>query len=288
MKKIVLIVFFAITFVLNGLLPAMASRPVKEQLTKVEREVFGVSYDKENNEERFTRIEKQVFGKTNQNLDEQKRIDKISKALGLETLDEANSSISSLYVEEKEGQNVKYPQIDILEKEILGSNYQNENINLRLERLEKKLFGAKQDGDLASRTDNLKRHATPNITSNSPLTPYIEQIPNYKNNYQYRNDSYSNNNYDNEIQFQLSALENAIFSTDFSSEPVSNRLTRLENKIFQRNFNNDEPQTRISRIQAAATAGKTAKYYDNNKFQKFASTGLQAASFILMILAFIL
>ena len=79
-----------------------------------------------------------------------------------------------------------------------------------------------------------------------------------------------------------------MFQTSYSNEPIPNRLTRLENKIFKRDFKEDDDGIRLSRIQAAATAGKTAKYYDNNKFQKFASTGMQAASILLMILALIL
>ena len=200
--------------------------------------------------------------------------------MGIETLEEAKSSLSDLYVGEKAGPNVEYPQIDMLENELLGSVHKTDNINVRLERLEKKVFGAKQEGDLSIRTENLKRHSQVSGTQNSVYGSGDNQ---YKpNNFQNRQI------YDNEIQFQLTALENAIFSSDFSQEPIPLRLVRLENKIFQRVFRDDDIQTRISRIQAAATAGKTAKYYDGNKFQKFASTGIQAASFLLMILAFIL
>ena len=198
----------------------------------------------------------------------------------IETLEEAKSSLSDLYVGEKAGPNVQYPQIDALEGELLGSVYKTDDINVRLERLEKKVFGAKQEGDLSIRTDNLKRHTQNSIASNGSVnTVPRSAYGGFQNNGQM---------YESEIKFQLSALENAIFSTDFSQEPVPLRLVRLENKIFQRDFRDDDIQTRISRIQAAATAGKTAKYYDGNKFQKFASTGIQAASFLLMILAFIL
>lgn len=284
MKKFLFI--FAVAFIvfLKITAPVFADLSVNKQITKIENEIWGFSHENENDAERITRIEKQVFGASNSNLAVQQRIDKITKALGLETLKEAESSLSDLYVAESTGQNVEYPQIDALESELLGSVYKKENIYARLERLEKKTFGAKQDGDLSTRTDNLKRHLS-----------HTEENRNITSQKQYFENNFSNNNesnygayYDNEIKFQLSALENAIFSTEFPEEPVALRLTRLENKIFQRDFHEDETTTRISRIQAAATAGKTAKYYDNNKFQKFASTGLQAASFILMILAFIL
>lgn len=279
-KNVFIIFFIAITLFVQASYPSFAATKIQEQLTRIENEVWGFSYDNETDLERTQRLEKQVFGKAESSTDIQKRIDKLTKTLGIETLEEAKSSLSDLYVGEKAGPNVQYPQIDALEGELLGSVYKTDDINVRLERLEKKVFGAKQEGDLSIRTDNLKRHTQNSIASNGSVnTVPRSAYGGFQNNGQM---------YESEIKFQLSALENAIFSTDFSQEPVPLRLVRLENKIFQRDFRDDDIQTRISRIQAAATAGKTAKYYDGNKFQKFASTGIQAASFLLMILAFIL
>lgn len=279
-KKVLIIFFIATILFLNGSSSSFALSAIQEQLTRIENEVWGFSYDNESDLERTQRLEKQIFGKAETTTDIQKRIDKLTKTLGIETLQEAKSSLSDLYVGEKAGPNVEYPQIDMLENQLLGSVYKTDNINTRLERLEKKVFGAKQEGDLSIRTDNLKRHAINSVAGSSSVnTVPRSSYGGYQANRQM---------YDDEIKFQLTALENAIFSSDFSQEPVPLRLVRLENKIFQRDFRDDDIQTRISRIQAAATAGKTAKYYDGNKFQKFASTGIQAASFLLMILAFIL
>lgn len=282
-KKFLIIMFFIISL---GCCSVFAETSVQNQLTKIENEIWGFSYDSENDLERIERIEKQIFGIPNPKITPDKRIEKITKSLGMETYEEAKSSLSDLYVPEKTGEGVEYPQIDRLESILLGSVYKNENIYIRLERLEKKVFGAKQEGDLSQRTEALKMHANASITENSSggngykPQPYFDG---YSPSNQY---SYSSDNAD--VKLQLAAIENMIFATDFSQEPIQLRLSRLENKIFQRNFVDDDDNTRISRIQAAATANKTAKYYDNNKFQKFAATGLQAASFLLMILAFIL
>lgn len=278
-KKISIIFFIAVLFFVNGMNCSYAAANTKEQLTRIEKEVWGFSYDNESDLDRTQRLEKQVFGKADTTPDIQKRVDKLTKTLGIETLEEAKSSLSDLYVGEKAGPNVEYPQIDLLENQLLGSVYKTDDINKRLERLEKKVFGAKQEGDLSIRTENLKRHTRVSSNDNPLDSMARNNYNNYQNNRQMQDD---------EIKFQLAALENAIFSTDFSQEPIPLRLVRLENKIFQRDFRGEDVQTRISRIQAAATAGKTAKYYDGNKFQKFASTGIQAASFLLMILAFIL
>ncbi len=268
-KLAILLIIF-----LSGLNFVFAQTPIQVQLTKIENEVWGFSYENETDIQRIERIEKQIFGIANPKITPEKRVDKITKSLGLETYEEAKSSLADLYVQEKEGVGVEYPQIDALESALLGKTYKNENINFRLERLEKKVFGAKQNGELSQRTEALKKH-TNNLVG--------------ENNYSVEEYFQPNRTYDTaDVKLQLAAIENMIFSTDFSNEPIPLRLNRLENKIFQRDFSEDTEQTRISRLQAAATANRTAKYYDNNKFQKFATTGMQAASFLLMLLAFIL
>ena len=86
----------------------------------------------------------------------------------------------------------------------------------------------------------------------------------------------------------FAGLENSLFGQTFSYDPMAVRLNRLERRIFQRDFASDDEYSRVARLQAASTAKKTAKYYDNNKFQKFASTGMQLGTFVLMILALLL
>lgn len=272
-RKIFIICFLFMGCVLNS---AFAETPVQNQLSRIENELWGFSYDKETDNVRLDRIEKQIFGATNPKVTSDKRVDKISKSLGIETYAEAKSSLSELYKSESAGEGAEYPQIDELEKSLLGTTYKNENIYKRLERLEKKLFGAVQTGDLDKRTEAIKNH-----TKVASSYKKEQETPHRKSDY-----SYNTGMEDNRIQ--LSVIENMVFGTDFSNEPAELRLSRLENRIFQRSFADDDIQTRVERLQAAANAKKTAKYYDNNKFQKFTSTGLQAASFILMILALIL
>ncbi len=267
----------------------MSQTPLQAQLTKIENEVWGFSYEKEDDITRIERIEKQIFGVPNPKIGTDKRVDKITKSLGLETQQEAKSSLADLYIPEKSDSSVEYPQVDRLEGILLGSVYKNENIYTRLERLEKKVFGAKQEGDLAQRTEALNRHASismPEAETEQTATKGYQTRSYYDNSYQVDPNSYRGGTDD--IKLQLAALENMIFATDFSQEPIPLRLSRLENKIFQRNFADDADSARILRIRAATSASKTAKFYDNNKFQKFASSGIQAATFLLMILAFIL
>ena len=259
---------------------------VANHLSKIENDLWGFDYRSENESERLSRIEKNVFGRVNTNDTIEKRIEKINTALGIESQKEALSSAGELIQEEVEG--VKYPQIDQLELKLFSKVYDKENIYKRIERLEKKIFGSTQDGDLASRTDKLKGYLNIDTT---PRTVYTQQdnygfMPQSRSDYYGAYDEY--NSYDQDIGIQISGLENSLFGKTFSQDPLGLRLNRLERKIFQRDFSSDDDIMRMQRLQAAASAKKTAKYYDMNKAQKFTSTGLQIGTLILMILAMIL
>ena len=163
--------------------------------------------------------------------------------------------------------------------------YEKETIYKRLERLEKKIFGSIQEGTLALRTDRLKAYIRKDdIVSNAEYytkKPYTttRDIQEYAN---------SQSNYDTDLFIQIAGLENAMFNKTYSQDPMGLRLNRLERKIFQRDFSSDDEYLRMQRLQAAASAQQTAKLYEANKVQKYASTGIQIGSLILMILALIL
>ena len=282
MKKISgSLILTALLLMLLNPYPAFAANVITlaSHLSKIEQDLWGFEYGSQTDSERISRIEESVFGKINENETIEKRIEKINRALGLESQKEAQSSAGELMSEEVDG--VSYPQIDALETKLFSKVYDKENIYKRIERLEKKIFGSTQDGDLASRTDKLKGYLNIDTT---PKTVYSNE--NYQAPYGEYKPSFDT--YGSDINIQISGLENSLFGKTFSQDPTGLRLNRLERKIFQRDFSSDDDILRMQRLQAAASAKKTAKYYDMNKAQKFTSTGLQIGTLILMILAMIL
>ncbi len=282
MKKISgSLILTALLLMLLNPYPAFAANVITlaSHLSKIEQDLWGFEYGSQTDSERISRIEESVFGKINENETIEKRIEKINRALGLESQKEAQSSAGELMSEEVDG--VSYPQIDALETKLFSKVYDKENIYKRIERLEKKIFGSTQEGDLASRTDKLKGYLNIDTT---PKTVYSNE--NYQAPYGEYNPSFDT--YGSDINIQISGLENSLFGKTFSQDPTGLRLNRLERKIFQRDFSSDDDILRMQRLQAAASAKKTAKYYDMNKAQKFTSTGLQIGTLILMILAMIL
>ncbi|MBQ7288054.1 MAG: hypothetical protein IJW73_09870 [Candidatus Gastranaerophilales bacterium] len=255
------------------------------ELSKIEKTIWGFEYSKDDSLKRLSRIEKNVFGATYEKLTTQERIKKLNEAMGFESYED---SLKQAYeLEQSEVSGINYPQIDVLEYQMFFQTYEKENIYKRLERLEKKIFGSTQDGNLASRTDKLKAYIKQDSVAQNPS--YHIQQP-YSQTQDIEKYMGSQNKYydDSDIFIQLAGLETTLFSKTYSQDPVGLRLNRLERKIFQRDFSSDDDTLRIQRLQAAANAQQTAKLYEANKIQKLTSTGMQLGSILLMILALIL
>ncbi len=285
-KKInILFLFFSLTLCLNINLNSAFALDSNIELQKFEKSIWGFDYSKDETSKRLSRIENNVFGQTNQNLTIEQRIKKLNEAMGFESEEESKKQVWELDKTEVAG--INYPQIDVLEYQLFKGTYEKENIYKRLERLEKQIFGSTQEGDLATRTDKLKAYIRKDEIAQKNPNYYTEkpyQTTNNVNEYAGSQNQYENS----DVYIQLAGLETILFSKTYSQDPVGLRLNRLERKIFQRDFSSDDDFLRIQRLQAAANAQKTAKLYEANKIQKYASTGMQIGSIILMILALIL
>lgn len=254
------------------------------QISKMEQVIWGFEYSKDDVSKRLSRIENNVLGTVNSKLSTAQRIKKLNEAIGLESYEDSLKQAYELDSTEVAG--VNYPQIDSLEYQMFLQTYEKENIYKRLERLEKKLFGSTQDGNLASRTDRLKAYLRQDTVAQNP-NYHIERP--YQQTQDIETYMGSQNKYENsDMYIQLAGLETVLFSKTYSQDPVGLRLNRLERKIFQRDFSSDDDYLRIQRLQAAANAQQTAKIYEANKIQKITSTGMQLGSLLLMILALIL
>ena len=261
-----------------------AATGIDAQIAKIENSIWGFEYSKEDASKRLLRIENNVFGTTSPKLTIEQRIKKLNEAMGLESFEE--SQVTTMEEDSREIAGINYPQIDILEYQMFHTTYKKENIYKRLDRLEKKIFGSTQDGNLAVRTDRLKVYIQKDAIAKNQ--GYHIQKP-YSTTSEVEQFIGSQDKYENsDIYIQLAGLETALFSKTYSQDPVGLRLNRLERKIFQRDFASDDEYMRIQRLQAAANAQQTARLYEANKIQKYTSTGVQIGSILLMILALIL
>lgn len=283
LKNIFLI--FAIALICNLNFSFAQISNLDAQISRIEKSIWGFSYTKEDVQKRLSRIEKNVFGVENLKLTQEQRLKKINESLGFENYEDSLKQAYEIEQAQESG-DISYPQIDSLEYQMFKETYDKENIYKRIARLEKKIFGSEQDGNLSSRTERLKAYLREDVVAQDPN--YYYEKP-YETTQDIESYMGSQNKFDDsDVFIQLSGLEMALFSKTYSQDPVGLRLNRLERKIFQRDFSSDDENLRIQRLQAAANASKTAKLYEANKVQKFTSTGMQIGSIILMILALIL
>lgn len=280
----IIIYIFIIFFGINSAFGAVDS--ALAQISKIENSIWGFEYSKEDTLKRISRIEKNVFGVTFSQLKPEQRIKKINEALGFESFEDSKKQPELIENNLAEAEDINYPQIDALEFQLFSSTYEKENIYKRLERLEKKIFGSAQDGNLAMRTDRLKAYVRKDMITSDNSHYYQKPYSTTTDVEEYMG---SQKRYENsDVFIQLSGLETTLFNKTYSHDPVGLRLNRLERKIFQRDFSSDDEFLRLQRLQAAANAKQTAKLYEANKIQKYTSTGMQIGSIILMILALIL
>ncbi len=126
-----------------------------QKITQIENSLYGKNFAYQDVLIRLSRIEKKIFNKTYLNLSLSQRVDNIV----------ANYN-----------QSVEYPNIskNILTKmeiNIFGRNFNTDNSQTRIERLEQQVLGAVQSGDITTRYETLKTLAG-NYNSNQYSPTY--------------------------------------------------------------------------------------------------------------------
>ena len=222
---------------------------------------------------------------------------------------------------------IKYPIVDKLEEKTFKKSYPNEDIYLRLSRLEKQVFKKESTSSLNERVDALRSKLLGGTqTAAADIDPSTEEIV-LENGEKYYGKSYDDTNifedqtsnynyysYENsknrirEVQsntvdsresenntvgnyagqsYDLDILEKSLFGKRYTNETPSKRLARLESQVFHRTFSDNE-EARVQRLLAVTTAQKTSQEYDSNKWARRLNTGIQIGSILLMVLAMIL
>jgi hypothetical protein len=168
-----------------------------------------------------------------------------------------------------------YPVVDEIEQKALGTTYKNEDIYKRLDRIEKAVFGGVSDATLSDRVDNLK---------NKVLGNYTQQ----NSNESFSSDSESMNIVDSDnLEGEVSRLENTVLGMQFSNETIENRLARIETQIFGKPDDNYSVEERIQRLKSFTDASQADDYYkDQAQAQTLnnAAVGVRIFSILFMIL----
>lgn len=329
LKKTFILILAVITISSAGI----CADYVTTKLNEIEKSYYGYTFNG-NSESRLSRLEQALYGQTYKNP-AKSRVDKIYKDLSLGVNSGSATGAAAPVTTAPAQQNtnigpkaeagIKYPVVDKLEQKIFQKAYANDDIYVRLSRLEKKVFKKESTLSLNERVDALRDKllggdtavaadidpATEEIVldngkkyyDNSDFSNFGGDSDSHYNYYSYQNsknriqkadssDSVFDDNYSNfapgyEQNYDLDILEKQLFGKRFIQEAPAQRLARLENKVFQRTFS-DDTEARTQRLLAVTTAQKTSKEYDSNKWAQRLNTGIQIGSILLMVLAMIL
>ena len=322
----VLTVFFCLF--INFYTPSSGIDTVASKIGEAEKSFFGYTYQG-SNESRLSRLENNLYGKTN-TASQKQRIEKIYKDMALAKPAggaapvQPQSQQVSADIGPKAEAGIKYPVVDKLEEKVFNKSYPDDDIYLRLSRLEKQTFKKESTLSLNERVDALRSQILGgDSTAVAEIDPVTEEIvlnngkkyiehpyfgsgdnASHYNYYSYEGsknripaqNSFEDDNSYNYTEttgeryaqnYDLDILEKQLFGKRFVQEPSSKRLARLENKVFQRTFD-DNDEARTQRLLAVTTAQKTSKAYDSNKWAQRLNTGIQIGSILLMVLAMIL
>lgn len=290
MKKLLIYIF--IIFTVNIFYSPQCFSADKTQvaeISKIENELYGFDYLKDDLKNRVARLEKTVYGKEFSG-DLSNRINKLAKDINAEQigLEIPPSEDTFLEDENKADETVDYPIVNEIEQKLFGTTYKNRDFHTRIVTIERKLFGKIYDvDDYSTRMDRIKTAAMPEaLLKDSQRFEYNDNAltsedlggTNYN---RYGSMPYGQRNY-------TRPYKNYGDYTEAHSENLDEELSQLEYDTFGTEFSGDDTKKRIKRLNSANRAKKSYKKYDSQKFQQHMSTAMEIGAMILMILAMVL
>jgi len=311
MKKIILI--------LGLILACNCVWASNQTIDKIEKSIYGFTFENENDISRLNRIEQKVYGKSQIGKTDS-RIAKLSKDLNADQMGKEIAPKEDTFMTEddyityekdpEDADMMDYPAIDELENQVFKKVSKGQDIKTRLSNLERKTFNKTYDNDdLSIRVDRLKAQLKPQSFLSNGMhqqeNDFYTQIPD-KLAQDYHLDSYDPydfdyNSYNNRYNsysapktsqsskpLNLSKIEKHIYHKKFDNEPTSERLTRIENSVFGTSFPDDSDSERMQRLSSAIQAQKSSSHYDSDKWSRNMATAFQIGTLILMVLACIL
>ena len=278
-------------------------------LDKIENEIFGFQYGNESDETRLSRIEESVYGQAVGGAT-QDRVAKLTKDLSANEIGKEIAPKEDTFMDETgdyadeqpvaQGPNVDYPAVNELEMQVFNKEFKNQDISVRLSKLEQQTFGKTYNDDLSTRVDRLKAEIKPSSLMDNEIAQssngfYDDEVVELDKNYhldRYEPPSFDydayNARHSSPKRTNLASIEKSMFKQAYNNDDMNNRLSRIESGMFGTTFENDAQQDRINRIASAYSAQKTAGTYDSNKFSQNMATAMQIGTLILMVLACVL
>lgn len=146
--------------------------------------------------------------------------------------------------------------VSIIEKDLFGIEYKDENISKRLSRIEENIFGEIKTGTNAIRIKNITEASGISLTPKQTAEEKRIIAADYQKE-------------DNSVTYPIiDMMENEVFNKNFHGENVYKRVARLEEKTFGKAFEGDL-STRTDKLKASILAVKpnTLAYEDSYNYE---------------------
>ena len=128
--------------------------------------------------------------------------------------------------------------ISDIENLLFGYDYSNESDTVRVERIEKYLYGAKKNGNIPSRIKDIQT----DIGYTAPVKAPVAQVPetsgigsNALNNSNLPSSELYGQKEDSSVDYPIvDSMELQVFNTTYKNESIYKRLDRLEQQVLNR------------------------------------------------------
>lgn len=148
--------------------------------------------------------------------------------------------------------NTQAAEISKIENELYGFDYLNDNLNNRVARLEKTIYGKEFSGDLSKRIKKL----SDDINAEQIGLEIEPTEDTYREN---------ENVADNTVEYPVvDEIEKKLFGTTYKNRDFHTRIVTIERKLFGKIYDVDDYSTRMDRIKTAAMP--EALLTDKNRF----------------------
>lgn len=134
--------------------------------------------------------------------------------------------------------------IDKLENNLFGMTYSNESEQKRIERLEKNIYGAIQNGNINNRLNKISKDLSADEMGNEiEPTKFTE----------FETEEVADNTVDYPL---INEFERKIFNQEYKNKNLNARLSELEKKVFNKTYPNDSLNERTDRLKTAIHINK--------------------------------
>lgn len=236
-----------------------------QQLSQMEQQLFSRSYPSEPQQNRIERLEKTVFGSAQSNQSSEQRLQALGQFFtpsqpvsqgpsrpNYSTQPPPKPDIVQYSPQQNTATETQYPAVSAMEQRVFNRTFEQDTVDVRLARLERRTLGQVQYGTLQERTDQLRMvvlgdTGAGSIATNPQPSGYFP--PN-------GNPSSPQQDATNlaDLQQALIPVEKKVLRQTFPNEPVENRLGRLEMKLFNATASDMSPEDRLYRIVGVVNA----------------------------------